>query len=63
MAYNPPILDFDDDIFLENPSPSLLSNPSDLQMNNLYTSESIDIEDSKISLLDSLVANNMNSKS
>lgn len=62
MTYDPPLLDFDDDIFLEDPSPSLLSNPSDLQ-NNPYISQSLDAEDSKISLLDSLVTNNMNSKS
>ncbi|XP_036140786.1 heat shock factor protein isoform X3 [Monomorium pharaonis] len=55
MAYNPPssnLLDFDDDIFLTNPS-APMSNLSDGQINNLYTTDSLD--DSKVSLLDALV--------
>jgi len=63
MAYNPPnlTLDFDDDMFLGN-AVSSLSNPSDLQ-NNLYTSEPLEIEDSKMELLDVLVTNNANNNS
>jgi len=63
MAYNPPnlILDFDEDIFLGNAASSL-SNPSDLQ-NNLYTSEPLETEDSKVALLDALVKNNANTNS
>jgi len=63
MAYNPPnlTLDFDDDMFLGNAASSL-SNPSDLQ-NNLYTSESLETEDTKLALLDVLVTNNANNNS
>ncbi|XP_077280058.1 uncharacterized protein LOC143907271 isoform X3 [Temnothorax americanus] len=60
MAYNPcNLFDFDEEMLLGNTS---LSNPPDLQMNNLYTSD-IDIGDTKASLLDALVTNNMNAKS
>lgn len=57
MAYNPSynLLDFDDDMFLGNASSS---NPSDLQMNNYYSSD----VDTKVSLLDALVTNNANAK-
>ncbi|XP_071631182.1 uncharacterized protein [Temnothorax longispinosus] len=62
MAYNPStcnLFDFDEEMLLGNTS---LSNPPELQMNNLYTSD-IDIGDTKVSLLDALVTNNMNAKS
>ncbi|XP_071566099.1 uncharacterized protein [Temnothorax nylanderi] len=64
MAYDPStcnlnLYDFDDEMLLGNTS---LSNPPDLQMNNLYTSD-IDMGDTKVSLLDALVTNNMNAKS
>lgn len=61
MAYNPSsnLLDFNDDMILGNASS--LSNPSDLQMNNFYnSSDTLDIEDTKDSLLDALVTNNAN---
>jgi len=64
MAYNPTLLDFDEDIFMGNSS--LSTSAPDLLMNNLYTLDSSDplgLEDSKSSILDSLVTNSMNRKS
>jgi len=64
MAYNPTLLDFDEDIFMGNSS--LSTNTPDLLMNNLYTLDSSDplgLEDNKSSILDSLVTSNMNRKS
>lgn len=62
MAYNPLSnpLDFNDEMMLGNVSS--LSNPSDLQMNSFYNSDTLDMEDTKDSLLDALVTNNANTK-
>jgi len=64
MAYNPALLDFDEDIFMGNSS--LSTNASDILMNNLYTLDSSDplgLEDSKSSILDSLITSSMSRKS
>ncbi|XP_050445717.1 heat shock factor protein isoform X5 [Cataglyphis hispanica] len=57
MTYNPTsnLLDFDDDMLLENESPSLPTASSNLSTDNLYTSDPLDPLDDKASLYDSLV--------
>lgn len=57
MTYNPTsnLLDFDDDMLLENDSPSLPTASSNLSTDNLYTSDSLDPLDDKALLYDSLV--------
>lgn len=65
MAYNPApsLLDFDDDIFLGvSSAASPGANASnDGATNNLYSVDPLDLEDSKASLLESLVGNDANS--
>lgn len=63
MAYNSTqnLLDFDDDMFL-NPSPGVTITPNDISANNLYSTNSLDLEDSKSSLLESLT-NDVNNSS
>ncbi|KAK2580615.1 hypothetical protein KPH14_007729 [Odynerus spinipes] len=54
MAYNPTpsLLDFDDDIFLGATTSSPVTNSTnDVSSNNLYTSDPLDLEDNKASLL------------
>ncbi|KAL6440163.1 hypothetical protein ACFW04_003041 [Cataglyphis niger] len=66
MTYNPSsnLLDFDDDMLLENESPSLPTASSNLSTDNLYTSDPLDPLDDKASLYDSLVKlSNKNLKS
>ncbi|XP_043518274.1 heat shock factor protein 1-like isoform X3 [Frieseomelitta varia] len=55
MAYNPTpnLLDFDDDIFLEATSP-VTSTADDTATVNFYNSDPLDLEDNKVSLLNSL---------
>ncbi|XP_043259854.1 heat shock factor protein-like isoform X4 [Colletes gigas] len=56
MAYNPTqnLLDFDDDMmFLDATSP-VTNTSGDVTANNLYTSDPLDLEDNKASLLESL---------
>ncbi|XP_017791384.1 PREDICTED: heat shock factor protein 1-like isoform X1 [Habropoda laboriosa] len=63
MAYNPTpnLLDFDDDIFLGATSPAT-NTSGDTAMSSLYTSDPLDLEDNKTSLLESLT-NDVNSSS
>ncbi|XP_026299187.1 heat shock factor protein isoform X3 [Apis mellifera] len=63
MAYNPTsnLLDFDDDIFLNATSP-VTSTAGDTATTSLYTSDPLDLEDNKVSLLNSLT-NDVNSSS
>lgn len=66
MAYNPApsLLDFDDDIFLGATTSSPGTNSAnDAPSNNLYTSDPLDLEDNKTSLLESYVGSNENSSS
>ncbi|KAG7199312.1 hypothetical protein KM043_018164 [Ampulex compressa] len=65
MAYNPTpsLLDFDDDIFLGGTSSSPITNSSADPSNNLYESDPLNLEDSKVSLLDSLVSNDAHTSS
>lgn len=66
MTYNPTsnLLDFDDDMLLENESPSLPTASSNLSTDNLYTSDPLDPLDDKALLYDSLVKlSNKNLKS
>nr|XP_033331453.1 heat shock factor protein-like isoform X1 [Megalopta genalis]XP_033331456.1 heat shock factor protein-like isoform X1 [Megalopta genalis] len=55
MAYNPTqnLLDFDDDMFLDATSPQT-STACNASTNSLYASNSLELEDNKASLLDSL---------
>ncbi|XP_076639226.1 uncharacterized protein LOC143351527 isoform X1 [Colletes latitarsis] len=56
MAYNPTqnLLDFDDDMmFLDATSP-VTNTSGDVTANNMYTSDPLDLEDNKASLLESL---------
>ncbi|XP_012249942.1 heat shock factor protein isoform X2 [Bombus impatiens] len=64
MAYNPAqnFLDFDDDIFLEATSPPTSTAGGDTAIINLYSSDSLDLEDSKFSFLNSLT-NDVNTSS
>ncbi|XP_043590912.1 heat shock factor protein isoform X1 [Bombus pyrosoma] len=64
MAYNPVqnFLDFDDDIFLEATSPPTNTAGGDTAVINLYSSDSLDLEDSKFSFLNSLT-NDVNTSS
>ncbi|XP_050475980.1 heat shock factor protein-like isoform X1 [Bombus huntii] len=64
MAYNPVqnFLDFDDDIFLEATSPPTSTAGGDTAIINLYSSDSLDLEDSKFSFLNSLT-NDVNTSS
>lgn len=61
MAYNPTsnFLDFDDDIFLESP---VTSTADDTATVNFYNSDPLDLEDNKVSLLNSLT-NDVNTSS
>lgn len=63
MAYNPTsnLLDFDDDIFLNATSP-VTSTAGDTATTSLYTSDPLDLEDNKVSLLNSLT-NDVNTSS
>lgn len=63
MAYNPTpnLLDFDDDIFLNAASP-VTSTASDSATTSLYNSDPLDLEDNKVSLLNSLT-NDVNTSS
>ncbi|KAK1119114.1 hypothetical protein K0M31_013614 [Melipona bicolor] len=63
MAYNPTpnFLDFDDDIFLEATSP-VTSTADDAATVNFYNSDPLDLEDNKVSLLNSLT-NDVNTSS
>lgn len=63
MAYNPTpnFLDFDDDIFLEATSP-VTSTADDTATVNFYNSDPLDLEDNKVSLLNSLT-NDVNTSS
>ncbi|XP_015188915.1 PREDICTED: heat shock factor protein 1 isoform X2 [Polistes dominula] len=63
MAYNPTpnLLDFDDDIFLNATVTSPINNSAnDVSSSNLYSSDPLDLEDSKASLLESYVGSNEN---
>ncbi|XP_071857560.1 heat shock factor protein isoform X2 [Bombus fervidus] len=64
MAYNPVqnFLDFDDDIFMEAASPPTSTAGGDTAVINLYSSDSLDLEDSKFSFLNSLT-NDVNTSS
>ncbi|XP_060820146.1 heat shock factor protein-like isoform X5 [Bombus pascuorum] len=64
MAYNPVqnFLDFDDDIFLEATSPPTNTAGGDTAIVNLYSSDPLDLEDSKFSFLNSLT-NDVNTSS
>ncbi|XP_068967810.1 heat shock factor protein-like isoform X2 [Bombus flavifrons] len=64
MAYNPVqnFLDFDDDMFLEATSPPTSTAGGDTAIINLYSSDSLDLEDSKFSFLNSLT-NDVNTSS
>ncbi|XP_017767347.1 PREDICTED: heat shock factor protein 1-like isoform X2 [Eufriesea mexicana] len=63
MAYNPTpnLLDFDDDIFLNAASP-VTSTAGDTATTSLYNSDPLDLEDNKVSLLNSLT-NDVNTSS
>ncbi|KAL2751210.1 heat shock factor protein 1-like isoform X4 [Vespula maculifrons] len=66
MAYNPApsLLDFDDDIFLGPTTSSPITNSAnDVSSNNPYTSDPLDLEDNKTSLLESYVGSNENNNS
>lgn len=66
MAYNPTpsLLDFDDDIFLGATTSSPITNSAnDVSSNNPYTSDPLDLEDNKTSLLESYVGSNENNNS
>ncbi|XP_076177819.1 heat shock factor protein isoform X2 [Ptiloglossa arizonensis] len=56
MAYNPTqnLLDFDDDMMFLDPTSPVTNTTGDTSANGLYASDSIDLEDNKTSLLDSL---------